>query len=77
MCIPIPPPPALAFIKIGKPISLHFFSRSSFFRSSLFRPGQIGRLFFMAKSLAMSLFPIDIIVLGLGPIQIIPESMTF
>ena len=56
---------------------LHSFSKSSFSKSLLFKPGQIGKLLFKAKSLAISLLPIDTIVFGLGPIQVIPESITF
>ena len=75
--IPIPPPPALALIKMGYPMSKHFFSKFSEDKSSFFSPGQIGKLLLIAFSLATSLFPIDIIVSGLGPIQIKPESITF
>ena len=75
-CIPMPPPPTLALIKIGYPMSLHLDSKLSSLISLLVRPGQIGRLLLIANSLALSLFPIERIVSGFGPIQIIPTSIT-
>ena len=60
-----------------KDVKQEYDSKSFEFNSSFFNPGQIGKLLFIASSLATSLLRIEVILFGFGPIQIIPESITF
>ena len=68
----MPPPPALDFTKIGNPILSHSVFKCCLLNLSIsLSPGQMGTLDLRARFLATSLFPIDRIVSGLGPIHII------
>ncbi len=67
--IPFPPPPALAFIKIGYPISLATcFALSRFIIGSAV-PGTSGTLNFATAAFAASLLPMVAIDEGEGPIK--------
>ena len=60
--MPIPPPPALAFTRIGYLIYSHCFSNSSLDKAEgLLMPGHIGTFAFFAKSNAVVLFPMSLI----------------
>ncbi|MND86424.1 hypothetical protein D3C80_783900 [compost metagenome] len=74
--IPFPPPPADAFIRIGKPIScaIRMASFSSAIAPSL--PGTKGILYFFAAAFAESLSPIISIDSGDGPINVMPACFT-
>ena len=74
--IPLPPPPAAALIKIGKPTSmaLFFASLTSEIASSV--PGTIGIWYFKAAAFADNLLPIISIASGDGPIKIKPAALT-
>ena len=72
--IPLPPPPALALIKIGSPTSraTRFACSTSAMASSV--PGTIGMLYFLAADFAASLLPIMSMLSGFGPMKVIPFS---
>ena len=76
MRIPLPPPPAVAFIMTGNPISLAMFSAlvRSFKMPSL--PGIIGIPASFAAFLAAALSPILRITSPDGPMNEIPAAST-
>jgi hypothetical protein len=71
--MPRPPPPALAFINKGKPISSASFLACSKFSTSS-QPGITGTSASFIVFLAMSLSPILAITEPLGPMKVIPFS---
>ena len=76
--MPLPPPPAEAFIIIGYPIS--FAMLKSFFSSFgilFLNPGTIGIPAFSASFLADILSPIFLITSGDGPINLKPLASHF
>ncbi len=59
--IPFPPPPALAFISNGKPISFAILNASSGSSTASSVPGTIGMPNFFTAALAASLLPMRFI----------------
>ena len=68
--IPLPPPPAEAFIIIGKPIFSEFLSISALLFFSMLKPGTIGTLDSPIMVFALDFRAIALIDEGLGPIKI-------
>ena len=65
----MPPPPADALTRIGKPIFLASATREDF--------GRVGTPSFSQKFLELILSPIKTMVSEFGPIHLIPASFTF
>ena len=75
--MPLPPPPAEAFIMTGRPI-FPMISSASFSSDILSGvPGTTGTPVLIIMDLAVILSPMDVIASGEGPIKIIPASVTF
>ena len=67
--MPLPPPPAAAFIRRGRPNLFIFLTFSDM--------GRVGTPAFSANSFAFNLSPIADITFGLGPTHIIFSLRTF
>ena len=75
--MPLPPPPALAFMITGYPISSTIFIASFSVDISPSYPGTTGMFKDFANSLAFILSPITVITSGFGPINLKPLSIHF
>ena len=72
--IPLPPPPAVALIITGYPISLANFLAAVTSSNKPSPPGTTGTPALIMVSLAVILSPMLLIISGVGPINLIPWS---
>ncbi len=74
ICIPFPPPPAVALSIIGYFIFLAIFFASARDSKIPSEPGIVGTPAFSMVILALALSPIPSIISGLAPMNLIPFS---
>ena len=72
--IPLPPPPAVALIITGYPISFANFLAALTSSNKPSPPGTTGTPALIMVSLAVILSPMLLIISGVGPINLIPWS---
>ena len=75
-CMPRPPPPAVALISTGKPISRAIAAAWAPSRSGPSEPGTQGTPSFCMVSLAMILSPMRAMCSGVGPMKAMPWAST-
>ena len=73
--IPLPPPPAVAFIITGYPISLAASLACSASLNNPSTPGTTGTPAAIMVAFAVILSPMEFIISGVGPINLIPWSV--
>ncbi len=74
--MPLPPPPSLALISTGKPMSMAVCLAACTSVMAVSKPGTRGTLYCLAAALAASLLPIRSMASALGPTKVRPAACT-